>query len=71
MVVVDCDRNVLLDITRALRSALSEVNVAMGVPLDLLFLTSREFHERPLREMDELVPLYDTTIPATEDAQEV
>ena len=33
----------------------------MGVPIDLLILTSREFQERPLREMDRLVPLYFAT----------
>jgi hypothetical protein len=30
----------------------------MGIALDLLILTSREFRERPLLEMDNLFPLY-------------
>jgi len=41
----------------------------MGPPLDLLILTSREFRERPLLEMDELVPLYAATVSGAEDTQ--
>jgi hypothetical protein len=60
-----------LDISRTLRFAFDGVKAAMGVPLDLLILTSREFQERPLPEMDELVPLYAATVSDSEDPPKV
>jgi hypothetical protein len=64
---VECERDVMLDISCTLRFAFDDLKAAMGVPLDLLILTSREFQERPLREMDELVPLYAATVFGAED----
>lgn len=58
LVVVNCERGALLATSRTLRFAFDEMAAEIGVPLDLLVLTSREFQERPLREMNELVPLY-------------
>lgn len=67
LVVVECERDVLLDVSCTLRLAFDDMKAAMGVSLDLLILTSREFQERPLREMDELVPLYAAIVSSAED----
>lgn len=60
----------LLEISCALRLAFGDMDASICAPLDLLILTSREFQERPLREMDELVPLYDITVSGAEDPPE-
>ena len=52
----------LLDTSRGLRFAFDHAKAWMDAPLDLLILTTREFHERPLREMNELVPLYAASV---------
>jgi predicted nucleotidyltransferase len=62
LVVVECDRNVLLNVSNAIRSAFSDLEASVGVSLDLLILTSREFMERPLIEMDRIVLLYSNTV---------
>jgi hypothetical protein len=49
----------------------SIIHFAMGVPVDLLILTSREFQERPLREMDELVHLYAATVSGSQGFLEI
>jgi predicted nucleotidyltransferase len=71
LVVVECERDVLLATSRTLRFAFGDVKAAMGVPIDLLILTSREFQERPLREMDELAPLYAAALSSTEGFRKV
>lgn len=55
LVVVAVPHDQLLDTTREIRAALLEVERMIGIPIDPLILTEREFESRPLRNMDDLV----------------
>lgn len=62
LVVVDSDRDELLDATRSVRAAMLLAQKALSFPIHVTVLTKREYAERPLREMDILVPIYSTGV---------
>lgn len=47
----------LLSTSRAIRTALLELEQLIGVPIDPLIVTAAEFESRPLRDMHELVSI--------------
>lgn len=61
LVVVAVTQDRLLDTAREVRAALIEIEQMIGVPLDLLILTESEFESGPLRDMDQLVRIVDTS----------
>ncbi|WP_431523442.1 nucleotidyltransferase domain-containing protein [Mesorhizobium captivum] len=58
LVVVDCERDKLLFLTRQLKAEVLNLERELGMIFDLLILTVREFAQRPLRDMDQMVLLY-------------
>lgn len=58
LVVVDCQMSDLLDYSSQLRAAMHKLQGDYQMEIDVLILTMKEFEERPLRDMDQLVSLY-------------
>lgn len=61
LIVLRCSHEELTGQTRSLRSAFLIAERELKLQFDLLFLTPEEFSSRPLRDMDQLVPLYQSS----------
>ena len=57
LVIIDCERDRLMAMVRHLRERFLELGRELGLKLGLLILTPKEFAERPLRDMDQLILL--------------
>ena len=58
LIVLSVPHEELTELTSALRSAFMIAERDLALQFDLLFLTPEEFSSRPLRDMDQLVLLY-------------
>lgn len=58
LIVLRCSTEELSGLVRSLRSDFLTAEREMKLQFDLLFLTPEEFSSRPLRDMDQLIPLY-------------
>jgi predicted nucleotidyltransferase len=58
VVVLRCPRGQILEYSKIVRYDMRAVGGSLGRQIDVLILTSSEFAERPLREADRLVLLY-------------
>lgn len=58
IVVVIDSGDLPLSTIRSIRECFREIELRFSLPVDLTILTASEFAERPLIEMDALVPLF-------------